>query len=69
HQRPRGRDRQEDPRRARGKGRPPQAGEGRRKDKGKDAAPRKGPRPERPTRVDPDSPFAKLAALKEQLTK
>lgn len=69
HQRPRGRDRQEGPRRARGKGRPPQAGEGRRKDKGKDAAPRKGPRPERPTRVDPDSPFAKLAALKEQLTK
>jgi ATP-dependent RNA helicase SUPV3L1/SUV3 len=27
------------------------------------------PREERPTKIDPDSPFAKLAALRDQLKK
>ena len=31
--------------------------------------PRDGSREERPARIDPDSPFAKLAALRDQLKK
>ena len=49
------------------RGKPP------RKDGDKQSFKRKGaahrPREERPARIDPDSPFAKLAALKDQLKK
>ncbi|WP_163265403.1 helicase-related protein [Chelativorans alearense] len=73
---PRGRDRQDGDRQARGKSHPRHADEGQRKAprKGKDGQ-RKGPpgnrppRGDRPAKVDPDSPFAKLAALRDQLTK
>ncbi|MBS3647740.1 helicase [Pseudaminobacter sp. 19-2017] len=41
----------------------------RRKDGGKPAFQARPPREERPARFDPDSPFAKLAALRDQLKK
>lgn len=56
---------------AKGRG-PRQRHEGGPRKGGKSGEQRGGPRqprPERPARIDPDSPFAKLAALKDQLKK
>ena len=49
--------------------RPDRAGDDRRNDRGKQGFGSGKPREERPARIDPDSPFAKLAALRDQLKK
>ncbi|MER2635522.1 MAG: hypothetical protein ABTQ30_16870, partial [Rhizobiaceae bacterium] len=62
-------DRGERPQGARDGGRPPRKDDGRRDDRPQKQDFRPPRREERPARIDPLSPFAKLAALRDQLKK